>query len=544
MIYLFAGVAFFLYGMNLASDYLQKLAANRVRQLMNSLQDRQFLGIAVGIALTILLQSSGAVTCMLVSLGSAGVINLTQVMGVIIGSAIGSTLTVQIISFNLAQWGLTVFLVAFSVFFITKQRILKNISGVFIGFGLIFYGLELMSSATAQFKEIPEFMQVLDSLKGQPILAILITSLITGFVHSSAVVIGFAMTLASSGLIGVHDAMYWIYGANIGTTATALLVAVGGNHIGRQVAWAHFFYKVGSVILFLFITQGFAEWMLSLDSNPSRALANSHTMFNVISAILYYPFIHQGVRLIEKFFPPREDEKEFSTQFIPQDTGVATTIAYAQSVRESLRMADIVNTMVYDSIKLFESKNPDLMDDLRSRDNKVDHLFREIKSFLVKQAGEGGEFNHQTLELLSFVTDIESAADIVDKNLIVLSEKKHTLQLEFSPQGWVELQQIHESVLDIIRVSLSAIQLHDKALAEEMLQKKRHLRVVERRFRESHLSRLNRGLKASINTSSIHLEILSDYRRIAGLFTNHAYGILAEEKPTQPSGSLRHKQGS
>jgi phosphate:Na+ symporter len=530
LVYLFAGIVFFMYGMSLASDYLQKLAANRVRQLMNSLQDRQLLGIGVGVILTILLQSSGAVTCMLVSLGSAGVINLTQVMGVIIGSAIGSTFTVQIISFNIAQWGLPILICAFSIFFITKQRILKNISGVFIGFGLIFYGLEMMSAAAAHFKTMPEFIRILESLKGEPLLAILITALATGFVQSSAVVIGFAMTLSAAGLIGIHEAMFWMYGANIGTTATALIAAVGGNYVGRQVAWAHFFYKVGSVLIFLFATDFFASVVMAIDDNPSRSIANAHTLFNIVAAIVYFPFIRYGVRFIEKTLPAADDEKEFGTQYISADVTSATTIAYAQSVRESLRMSDIVKSMVQDSVKLFETSNPDLISDLRERDNRVDLLFREIKAYLVKQVGDGGQFNYQTLELLSFVTDIESAADIVEKNLVELSEKKNGLQLEFSHQGWLELKEMHGLVMDLLTVSVSAIQLHDKSLAEQIIQKKRHMRTVERRMRESHLNRLNRGVKESINTSSIHLEILSDLRRIAGLFSNHAYGILAEDK--------------
>lgn len=532
LINLMGGVTLFMYGMSLASEYLQKLAANRVRQLMNHLADRKLFAVGGGVLLTILLQSSGAVTTMLVNLASAGVVNLSQVMGVIVGSAIGSTFTVQIISFNLAQWGLSILIVSFAIFFITKQRFLKNIMGVAIGFGLLFYGIELMSAATSEFRSYKQVTEVLEYIKGQPFVAVLITALITGFVHSSAVVIGFAMTLAASQLIGIEDAMYWIYGANIGTTATALLAAVGTNHVGRQVAWSHFFYKIGSVVIFLPFTQMFADWMLVVDPIEARAIANSHTIFNIISAAVFLPFLNIGVRITEKMIPPREDEKEFGTKYINKDSRVAYTIAYAQSMREALRMGDIVNSMVQDSVKLFESQNPDLIEDLHLRDNKVDLLFREIKSFLVRFSDESGHFNNNVLELLAFVTDLENAADIVDKNLIELSEKKQSLQLEFSHQGWIELQDLHRTVCETITASLSCVQLQDKALAGEVIAKKRQLRTLERNMRESHLERLNRGLRESINTSSIHLELLSDWRRIASLFSNHAYGLLNEEKNT------------
>ncbi len=530
IITLMGGVTLFMYGMSLASDYLQKLAANRVRQLMNQLKDRKILAVGVGFFLTVLLQSSGAVTSMLVNLASAGVVNLAQVMGVIVGSAIGSTFTVQLISFNLAQWGLPILIISFTVFFVTKQRVLKNIMGVAIGFGLLFFGIELISIATNEFRSYPQITGVLEYLHQQPMVAILLTAVITGFVQSSAVVIGFAMTLAQSHLVGIEDAMYWMYGANIGTTTIALLAAVGTNHVGRQVAWAHFFYKVGSVVLFIGFTAVFADWMLTVEPIESRAIANSHTMFNIIAGLIFLPFFGFGVRFIENMFPPQEGEKEFGPKYINKESRVASTIAYAQSMREAMRMGDIVMGMVQDSIKLFESVNPDLVDDLRARDTKVDILFREIKSFLVQFSDEAGHFNNDVLELLAFITDLENAADIVDGNLVELSEKKQGLQLEFSHQGWLELQELHRMVCETLVASLSCVQLKDKALANEVIAKKRQLRVLERKMRESHLERLNRGLRESINTSSIHLELLSDWRRIASLFSNHAYGLVNDEK--------------
>jgi phosphate:Na+ symporter len=351
-------------------------------------------------------------------------------------------------------------------------------------------------------------------------------------VQSSAVVIGLAMTLAQTHLIGIDDAMYWIYGANIGTTATALLASVGTNYVGRQVAWAHFFYKVGSVLIFLGFSKAFADWMLVVDPIESRAIANAHTIFNVISAIIYLPFLSIGVKWVERMFPPREDEKEFGTKYINKESRVAFTIAFAQSTREALRMGDIVLSMVQDSIKLFESINPDLIEDLHARDNKVDILFREIKAFLVRFSDESGHLNAQVLELLAFITDLENAADIVDKNLVELSEKKQALQLEFSHQGWIELQELHRTVCETLTAALSCVQVQDRSLATEVIAKKRQLRGLERKMRESHLERLNRGLRESINTSSIHLELLSDWRRIASLFSNQAYALLNEERVT------------
>lgn len=522
---LLAGIAFFMYGMTMASDYLQRLMANRVRQLMNQLADRHFVAILVGILLTILLQSSGAVTSMLVGLGTAGVVTLTQVMGVIIGTAVGTTFTVQIISFNIAQYGLACFVVAFVVFFSSQRRVVKNVMGVFMGFGLIFFGLELMGLATQYFKSVPLLMDGVAYLRKEPFIAFLATTAITAFVHSSAVVIGMAMTLAASDLISVYDAMFWVYGANVGTTATGLMAAVGANYVGRQVAWAHTFYKVATVAICAAFTGTLVQIISITHENAVRDIANAHTLLNILGALVFYPFITRGAVIIQKLFPPSASEREFGTKYLKPDSLKSPSLAYAQAVREALRMGDIVVSMVRDSIRLFETEDVDLVDDLHKRDNKVDLLFREIKTFLVKSPDRDGHLDRQVFELLSFVTDIENAADIVDKNLIELSEKKNRLKVEFSEEGWKEIKEVHGLVLDLISQSLSCFQLHDAHLADNVIEAKRALRKKEREFREHHLERLNRGIKATMNTSSIHLEVLGDYRRISGLFTNHAYAL-------------------
>lgn len=527
LISLLAGVAFFIYGMQLASEYLQKIAANRIRKLFNSLSGKRLLAIFVGIMLTILLQSSGAVTSMLVTLGTAGVVTLHGVMGVIIGSAIGSTFQVQLISFHIHEYGLAMFLVGFAFYLKSKKRFIKNIAGAVIGFGIMFFGLELMGDAADHYRESPYLTMVLNYFKSEPFITILFTAAFSGFVQSSAVVVGFAMTLAMTGLISFYDSMFWIYGANIGTTATAILAATGGNYIARQVAWSHFFFKVGGVLIFLPFTALYVSLLQSWEPSEARNIANAHTLFNILNAILFYPFLNIGARFMQKYIQPTEEEKEFGPEFLSK-TGDASTLAYAQAMREALRMGDLVSQMVKKSLDLFENENPELVEELHEQDNKVDLLYREIKSYLLRFSDGSGHFDKRAVELLSFITDIEAAADMVDKNLIDLSEKKNNLKLEFSRQGWMEIREIHKITVEIVSLSISAYQLQSEELARQVVEKKRHLRQKERLCRESHLERLHRGLKETVNTSSIHLELLGDYRRIAGLCSNHAYTIIKE----------------
>lgn len=243
LVFLLAGISLFLYGMHVASANLERLMANRMTIMMNKLTGRPFLSIALGIAMTTLMQSSGAVTSMLVGLGTARVIKLVEVMGIILGTAIGSTLTVQIISFNVYQYALPLFITGFAIFFFGRKQPIKNFASVLMGFGLLFLGLKLISTAAYYFSNLEILSEFFQSLRDNQFYSLLASAILCVFVQSSAVTIGLAMSLASAGVIQMDDAMMWVYGANIGTTSTALFAAAGSNYIGRQVAWAHFFTK-------------------------------------------------------------------------------------------------------------------------------------------------------------------------------------------------------------------------------------------------------------------------------------------------------------
>ncbi|MBT4760981.1 MAG: Na/Pi cotransporter family protein [Bdellovibrionaceae bacterium] len=518
-----------MFGMSLASEHLQKLLANRMRDLLAKLSENHMYGIAVGVGLTLMIQSSGAVTSMLVGLGSAGVVSLSQVMSVILGTTIGTTFTVQLLSFNIAQYGMPIFSFAFIIYFIAHKKALKHTMSVVMGFGLIFWGLELIGIGTHSLREAEFFIDFLGFLKENPLMAIIATSAFTAVVHSSAVTIGFAMSLAGSGMIGLEDAIYWVYGANIGTTATALLAAAGGNYVGKQVAWAHCLYKVLGVGLFFVFTHFIAS-ILDFDS-IERNVANAHTVFNVLTAIIFFPFITKGSVIIEKIFPPSRSEKQFGVKFLDRSDFQSATVAIAHAERELLRLGDIVATMIRDSMDLFVDDNEELIESIRERDNKVDLLNKEIHLFLASYMDEvdGGGVNKQMMRMLSFASDLESAADVIDNNLMPLSQKKHALKLEFSHEGWEELYQLHGIVSQLAAMSLSCFQLQDKDLAAKILKTKRKVRKLEKHMKESHIERIVKGQKNSINTSSIHLDVLGEYRRIVGLMSNHIYHILKSE---------------
>ncbi len=519
-----AGIAFFLYGSSMASGSLEKLMAQRITLLMTKLSKSSLLSIGVGVGLTSILQSSGAVTSMLVGLGSARVIQLPQVMGVIIGTAIGSTLTVQLISFDLSQYALPLFILGFGGFFVSKKPALKNLSTVVMGFAMLFLGLKMISISSHYFAQLSFLADFFTGLKENSAYSFFAAVIFCAFVHSSAITIGLAMSLCAAGVISTHDAIIWVYGANIGTTSTALYMAAGSNYIGKQVAWAHFFYKALSVIIFYPLTTYFIEFVSQFQTTSSRLIANAHFFFNIGSAMLFYPFISKGSQLIQKMFPKGLQE-EFGTEYLAMNNYDNTALAISYAQREIMRCADIVISMLKDSVVLFEEEDPVLVQSIKDRDNQVDFLYRETKMFLLNQANSNASVvNQNVMNMIMFISDLERAADSIDINIRTLAIKKHALKLYFSNEGWNEIKQMHAQVVKVASMGINAYD--SPAMCESAIQLKRELAKIELNFRENHISRLNRGMQDSINTSSIHLDLLSEYRRIASLLCNHAYATI------------------
>jgi len=524
------GIAIFMLGMNTASDNLQKIAADRIRDIVTTLAKRPIWGIFLGIGLTMILQSSGATTTLLVGLGSAGVISLPQVMSVILGAAIGSTFTVQILSFNVAQFGLPIFAVSFFVYFLTRRRTLKAVAAAAMGFGLLFFGLETIGIGTETLSSFDGFQALVKMLSENPIYAILLTAVMTAICCSSTVTILLAMTLCAHGHISLDDSVYWIFGANIGTTATALIAASGGNYVGRQVAWAHSIYKTLSVILFFPTAHLLVKYLQT--GAPTHDVANINTVYNCLAAVLFYPFIRKGAEVVQNLFPPSKGEMQYSVKYLHKKDWESPSVAVAHAEREALRMADVVTSMIEDSLKMFRRDDLDLIESMRRRDDRADLLARELNLYLAQQLDQAPDgLRQQMLKLMYFVTDLEAAADVVDNQLIELAQKKHHMKVNFSDEGWKDLEEISAAVLHVCNMSVACFQTQDKDLAAKVIFHKRNIRKLEQKMRESHVTRLVKGTPESIITSSIHLDVLGEYRRIVGLMSNHVYGLMKDSDP-------------
>lgn len=519
-----AGIAFFIYGIHLASENLQSLSADRIRKIIQLLANKPFWGVFLGVILTMIFQSSGAVTSMLVGLGSARVINLQQVMSLILGTAIGSTLTVQILSFNISKFGLPIFATSFFVFFLTKRRTLSELMLAAMGFGLLFWGLELVRHSTQNLGQIDVFITFLKTIGDNPILAILVSGFFTALVHSSAVTLGIVMAMNGHGYISLDQSMYWIFGANIGTTATALIASVGSHSVGKQVAWAHCFYKVVGVILIYPFMNYLINWIST--GEPERDVANLNTAYNCLAAVIFFPWINVGAKWIQSVIPLSADEKEFTAQFLQKKDWESPSIVVAHAEREILRMCDIVSSMVNDSVNLFSKNDADLIASIRRRDDQADLLSRELNLYLAQHLEQASQpLQLEMIRLMNYSADLEAAADVVDNQLLELATKTHLLKIVFPQEGLGDIEKMHLSVSKVTEMSIACFQVKDPSLAKQVIQLKRDIRKMEQEMREAHIGRMVKGSSESINSSTIHLDVLSEYRRVVGLMTNHAYPL-------------------
>jgi phosphate:Na+ symporter len=528
---LFGGMALLLYGIQLTGDGLQRAAGARLRGLLTGLSRNRVLAVASGAAVTAVLQSSSATTVMLIGFVAAGLMAFRQTLGVILGADIGTTLTVQLIAFRITDYALGLVGAGFTVIFLARRRVVKDVGQAVLGFGLMFLGLKLILDGVAPLKTNPLAMQLLAAVADNPLGAVLAAAVFSALVHSSAATIGLTLALATGGLIELDGAVAIVLGANIGTCATALMASIGATAEAKRVATAHIAFKVlGAAIVFPFIAP-LSALVAATAADPARQIANAHTFFNLGISLLFLPFTPWAARAIEAMVPEDQaGETPFRVRYLDERALGQPALALGQATRETLRMADIVQGMLRDVVTVFRTDDQELLDDVERRDDQVDFLEREVKLFLARLEPEavGPDLSREAIGLISVIGNLENIGDIIDKNLIELARKKLYQGRRFSEAGWAEILEFHGMVAKNLETAIAAFAAGDRALAQDVLDQRPAMRQRERELRESHLARLRAGLAESLETSEIHLDVLTNLKRISSHVSALVFPILEE----------------
>jgi len=526
------GLAILLYGMQLSGEGLQRAAGGQLRHLLTSMTRSRFSAVAAGALVTALIQSSSATTLMLIGFVSAGLMTFRQSLGVILGADIGTTFTVQLLAFNLRDLAFALLAVGFGLAYFGRRGLVKSLGQAVLGFGLLFLGMRLMTDGIAPVTEHPLTRQVLVAFASNPTMGVLAGAALSAGMASSAATIGVLLSLAHQGLLPLAGAIPVVLGANIGTCTAALAASMRSTSDARRVAVAHIAFKVLGVALVFPFIDPLTALVAETARETARQIANAHTLFNVAISALFLPFAPFAARAITALVPERErGDNPFKTRYLDDRNLDQPSLALGQATREALRMGDVAQSMLRDALEVLRRDDRELLEEVERRDDQLDYLEREIKIFLARLGREtmGSDMAAREIGLISFIGNLENIGDIVDKNLMELARKKVYQGRRFSEEGETELVEFHGMVSKNLERAIAAVAASDRALAQEVLDQRPFVRQRERELRESHLDRLRRGLAESLETSEIHLDVLTNLKRISSHVTALVFPILEEE---------------
>jgi len=525
---LLGGTALLLYGVRLVGEGLQRAAGTRLRHVLSTLTGDRFRALLVGAGVTAVLQSSSATTVMLVGFASAGLLSLRQTIGVILGADIGTTVTVQLLAFNLLGFAPLVVFLGW-LLYTSFSGTIKYVGQAVLGFGFLFLGMKLIADGTVPLKGSALFGDLFQALVAQPLILFLLAAVFSAVVRSSAATLGIALSFAASGLMNLDGAMPMIFGANVGTAATALVAAVGANAEARRVAAAHATFKVVGVLIFLPFSVLFADLVRQTTADPARQIANAHSLFNLILAFLFLP----GTRVAADIFTrliPDTGQREVGAMYLNPNVLDTPAVALGQATREVLRLGDTVLQSLRDSIAVFERDDEKMMKEIIRRDDLIDRLEEDIKQYVVKLREQSltEEQSQRESALLFTVVNLEEIGDVIEKDLMELADKKMRGHYRFSAQGWAEIVDLHTKVVENLELAISAVATQDHGIAEKVVRHKSNINLMERRLRQTHMDRLHEGLRETIDTSSIHLDVLAALKRANSLVAGVAYAVLGQ----------------
>jgi phosphate:Na+ symporter len=525
------GLALFLFGMRMMGRALEKVAGARLRGSLERMTRSPWASVGFGLVSTMLVQSSSASTVLLVSFVSSGLLTLRAGLGAVLGAAVGSTLTVQLIAFRVSAWALLLVAIGF-VLTLVEQRRARRIGGAVLGLGLVFYGLRVVADAFAPLDGMGSVVGFFLAAAENPVPAMVAAAIFTAIAQASAATLGIVLGLSLQGILPLEAALPFVLGANVGTTTTALIASVGASPDGRRVAWAHASYRLGGALLCLPFLGPFAHLVSGLTQDPARQVAHAFTILNVGTALLFIPFLPVAEWIFRRLIPDaRPVEDAFAPRSLDPRFHEQPDIAVAGALQEVLRMGQLVRDML-DGVK--ESVRRDdaaLADSVRDLDDRVDRLDEAITRYLTELNTEAlsKAQSARVLDLLFITKDLELMADIVSKGLVPgLLRKKRKHGLRFSEEGFRELLDFHDRVREVVELAVAAVATWNAETAQRVLDRKKSLSGLERRMHVAHLERLQAGNEASRATTTVHVDAVTDLKRIVSHAARIAYVVLGQ----------------
>ncbi|HDN2515479.1 TPA: Na/Pi cotransporter family protein [Clostridioides difficile] len=534
IISLMGGLGLFLYGMNLMGEGLQKSAGTKLKKIIKLLTSNLFMGVLVGTGVTAVIQSSSATTVMVVGFVNAGIMTLKQAIGVIMGANIGTTVTAQLVSFDLTGMAPVALGVGIILYLFGNKPRIKNIAEILIGFGILFTGMDFMKMAVEPLRDYQGFTDLLVTFGRYPLLGLLLGFGITAIIQSSSASMGMLVALAAEGLVPLSAALPILYGQNIGTCVTSLLSSIGANKNARRAAMMHLIFNVlGTVIFLIFLNKPVVSMVTSWDpSNVARQIANTHTLFNIISVLILLPFTNLIIKLAIKLVPDRAgdiDEDEAKTIKYIDDRMIETpSIALANTIKEALRMGEKAKESLNASMEALVEHSTEKIDKTYRRERLINDLQKAILNYLLKlsKAPLDDDSREVVDTLFNTVNDIERIGDHA-KNIAELSQVAIDSNISFSEEGQSELDVMYNRVVSAYTYALESMRTDNVDLACKVIKIEEQVDIMEKSCRANHMYRLNNNL-CSIENGVIYLDVISNLERISDHAVNIAQQVIAK----------------
>jgi phosphate:Na+ symporter len=536
---LMGGVALLLWGLHMVHSGIVRAYGSGLRRFLGKALRNRFLACGAGILVTALLQSSTATGLMTASFVSGGAVDLVPALAIMLGANVGTTLIVQLLSFNASAIAPVLFLVGVIAFKRGGQPRTRDLGRVAIGIGLMLLSLHILLDTLAPAETAPVVRSLLTAMTGDPVLCLLVAAALTWGAHSSVTVVLLVMSLAYSGFITPAASISLILGANLGSAINPLVEGSrSDNPASRRLPLGNLINRLVGCAVVLPFVQPIADAFSRFEHNPSRMAADFHTAFNVALALVFILPLDGLARFLTRLLPQRTKPIELSTPLYLDEAALATpSVALVCAARETLHIGDIVETMLRQAMVALLTDNRELIAEICRMDDAVDQLDEAVKLYVTKITRDslGERDGQRAMEIISFSINLEHVGDIIDKNLMELASKKIKQKLAFSKEGAAELRAFHQEVLDNLKLGFSAFISGDVEIARKLIAEKAELRAAEFVAAESHLARLREGRPESIESSSLHLDILRDLKRIHSHICSAAYPVLERLGELQPS---------
>nr|WP_295279645.1 Na/Pi cotransporter family protein [uncultured Blautia sp.] len=532
---LMGGLGLFLYGMRLMSDSLEKAAGAKMRSILEFFTKTPVRGILVGTLFTAVIQSSSAATVMVVSFVNSGLMNLYQAAGVIMGANIGTTITSQLIAFNLSELAPVIIMAGIIMVMFSKKTKVQRAGEVLLGFGILFMGLTTMSTSMSVLKESTQVVNVMGSLDSH-FVALIVGMVVTAILQSSSATVGIILLLANQGLLDMRICFFIILGCNIGACVSALLAGLGGKRDAKRAALIHLLFNIiGTAIMYVIISIGLEPVTHFIENisghNPGREVANTHTLIKIVEVLMLAPFNRQIVRLTGFFVRDEEEKKQdgFSLQYIGEKSVYSPTTAVFDAIQEMGRMGQMAVTNLENAMNALITLDEADIGQVYVVEKQIDFLNHEITNYLVK-------INETTLPaddaksiggLFHIVNDIERIGDHAE-NIADAARSRLAHGIQFSQSAQEELTNMLELTVKVTNYALDMFLHNNLTHMQDILNLEEQVDQKERDLQESHIQRLTRG-ECTASAGMIFSDIISGLERVSDHATNIAFSLLDED---------------